>query len=129
MNVTGWNPKAGDVVNLERSLRFGDRVHGHFVNGHVDDVGVVTAIEDRVETRDLWIETTPEFAPFLWKKGSVGVHGVSLTINLVDESRFQVGLIPETLKRTNLARLRVGDRVHLEADAMARAWFHWRNLK
>ena len=126
LKVTGWVPRDEEVVNLERSLRMGDRIHGHIVNGHVDDVGRILNIEEGQDTRNMTIEMSPSFVPFVWRKGSVAVNGVSLTVNQVDESTFQVCLIPETLKRTNLGHLKKGDIVNLEADAMARAWYHWR---
>jgi riboflavin synthase len=129
LKVTHWQPVQNETVNLERSLRFGDRVHGHIVSGHVDTTGIVKNIELGEETRTLTIAAPADFAPYLWRKGSVAVQGVSLTLNFVENTIFHVGLIPETLKRTNLGLLKVGDPVHLEADAMARAWFHWRNLK
>lgn len=126
LRVTHWQPRSGDIVNLERSLKLGDRIHGHFVCGHVDDVGLLVETVDGNGVRDLTIEFSESFAPFVWRKGSVAVHGVSLTVNDVQGRRFRVGLIPETLKRTNLSLKKSGDRVHLEADAMARAWYHWR---
>lgn len=127
LKVTGWQPKPQDVVNLERSLKFGDRVHGHIVAGHVDAIGKVIGIQkDTDETYALTIDAPKDFLPFVWRKGSVAVHGVSLTINDVIGNKFKVGLIPETLKRTNLKNLKIGDTVHLEADAMARALYHWR---
>lgn len=126
LQVTKWEPVVGERVNLERSLRFGDRVHGHLVSGHIDDVGFVSEVSDGPETRTLIIEMNRGMLPFVWRKGSVAVHGVSLTINNVEGHHFTVGLIPETLKRTNLGELKKGSRVNLEADAMARAWYHWR---
>lgn len=129
LKVTGWTPRDREMVNLERSLRMGDRIHGHIVNGHVDDIGRITAVEEGKDTRNLLIEMSPMFLPYVWRKGSVAVNGVSLTINDVESNTFQVCIIPETLKRTNLGKLKIGDTVHLEADAMARAWYHWRENK
>lgn len=129
LRVSSWAPNTNERVNLERSLRFGDRVHGHFVNGHVDESGRVSEIVDGDGIRDITIEFSSSFAPFVWRKGSVAIHGVSLTVNEASADRFRVGVIPETLRRTNLGLLKKGDRVNLEADAMARAWFHWRNPK
>jgi riboflavin synthase len=129
LKITQWTPKAGDLLNLERSLRLGDRIHGHFVNGHVDEIGKILDVQHEKETTTVTIEAPKIFTPYLWRKGSVALHGVSLTINDVDGQTFKVGLIPETLKRTSLKNLKAGDTVNLEADAMARAWFHWRNTQ
>lgn len=129
LKVTGWTPRDRELVNLERSLRMGDRIHGHIVNGHVDDIGRVSHLEEGNDTRIIMIETNEKFRPFVWRKGSVAVNGVSLTINETEANTFQVCLIPETLKRTNLSKLKIGDKVNLEADAMARAWYHWSKLK
>lgn len=126
LKVTGWAPDRGENVNLERSLRMGDRIHGHIVNGHVDDIGRIETIEDGPDTRTMTVAMSTSFSPYVWRKGSVAINGVSLTINEENRSSFQVCLIPETLKRTNLGALKVGSKVNLEADAMARAWFHWR---
>lgn len=126
LQVTGWVPFVGQKVNLERSLRMGDRIHGHIVNGHVDEAGVIDFVQDGENTRDLGVRFSQAFAPYIWRKGSVAIHGVSLTVNRVEGLSLRVGLIPETLKRTNLGLLKKGDPVHLEADAMARAWHHWR---
>lgn len=129
LKVTGWSPRDEEVVNLERSLRMGDRIHGHIVNGHVDDIGSVLEVIDSKDTRNIKIQISASFSPFVWRKGSVAVNGVSLTINNVEAQTFEVCLIPETLKRTNLGRLKQGDTVNLEADAMARAWFHWKSAE
>jgi riboflavin synthase len=126
LKVTGWSPEKGETVNVERSLKMGDRIHGHIVNGHIDDVGSLQRLEDAQDSRMMTILMSEKFRPFVWRKGSVAVNGVSLTVNEVEGLAFQVCLIPETLKRTNLGRLKVGEKVNLEADAMARAWYHWR---
>lgn len=123
LTVTGWVHEpmpVGKLVNLERSLRFGDRMHGHLVSGHVDGVGRVMDIKDYEGGRQLTISCPAELAPYLWSKGSLAVNGVSLTLNKVSASQFEVGLIPETLRRTNLGRLQLNDPVNLESDTMAR---------
>lgn len=125
--VTGWTLSGvmGKVVNLERSLRLGDRIHGHLVTGHVDTLGAIAEIE-RVEGSQTMKVTYPEHVrPYIWPKGSITVNGVSLTINQVTPEFFTVGLIPETLKRTNLGSLAVGDPVNLEVDNNARGLVHW----
>ncbi len=104
------------AVNLEKSLALGERLGGHLVAGHVDGVGEVVRREGGV----VGLRAPPELARFLAKKGSVCVDGVSLTINSVDGSVFEVNLIPHTLRATTLSRLAPGARVNLEVDLVAR---------
>lgn len=110
---------AGSRVNLERSLAAGDLIGGHFVQGHVDGVGVVERVETGDEHR-IRIACPPEVAPYLVPKGSIGFAGVSLTLATVDDASFEVALIPVTLEETTLADLKPGDRVNLEADTLAK---------
>ncbi len=116
--TTGLEP--GRAVNLEKSLRLADRIGGHLVQGHVDGVGTVVAFEDLGGSHRLEIEAPAALAPFLAPKGSVAVNGVSLTLNAVAGSRFEVNLIPHTLQVTTLKELAPGARVNLEADMLAR---------
>jgi riboflavin synthase len=127
LKVTGWTLDGVKerVVNLERSLRLGDRIHGHLVTGHVDARTPVRAVESDTETTVLWIEIPKALSSLIWPKGSVTVNGVSLTVNQVQDGAFSVGLIPETLKRTNLNTVRSGSTVNLEADNLARGLVHW----
>ena len=127
LKVTGWNQQrlSQSSMNVERSLKVGERLHGHLVSGHVDSVATVLAVEDREGWRRLVISLPAEMRPMIWLKGSIAVQGVSLTVNLVTDDRFEVGLIPETLRRTNLISLKAGDAVTLEADQMARGLVHW----
>lgn len=130
LKITGWTAESvvGRMVNLERSLRLSDRLHGHLVTGHVDAAGTVTFISRNGESQDVTIEHPDNLAPFIWAKGSVAVNGVSLTLNRVEPNHFTVGLIPETLKRTNLGNLSVGAGVNLEADNWARGLVHQAKL-
>jgi len=110
-------------VNLEKALRFGERLGGHLVAGHVDGVGIVRAMQpvaDAGGSVTLEVEVPPELARFVAPKGSIAVQGVSLTVNAVDGARFAVNLIPHTLAVTTLGRLAPGARVNLEADLIAR---------
>lgn len=111
---------AGDVVNLERSLRVGDRISGHFVFGHVDGEGVVDSIRRDGEGWRFTFGFAPAFAPFVVDKGSVAVDGISLTLCDCTERSFDIAVIPHTFEATNLRRRRAGDRVNLEADMLAR---------
>jgi len=107
-------------VNLEKALRLSDRLGGHLVLGHVDGVGKVTRIESTGVNRILRIRTPRGLARYIVRKGSIAVHGVSLTVNAVRGAEFEVNLIPHTLAATTLKDLRVGDRVNIEVDPLAR---------
>nr|WP_295904059.1 riboflavin synthase [uncultured Bdellovibrio sp.] len=123
IKVLEWNPQSwiGKKMNLERSLRFGDRIHGHLVTGHVDSLGTVTRASLEGESFFLDVKVKNTILPFVWKKGSVTLNGVSLTVNELNNDTVSVCLIPETLKRTNLGDLKVGSVVNVEPDYMARA--------
>jgi len=126
LRVLQWSPENPDILlgkklNLERSLRFGDRIHGHLVTGHVDSLGTVTKSEGAGENWFLDVQVADSILPFIWKKGSITLNGVSLTVNEIKGSVASVGLIPETLKRTNLGELKVGGFVNVEPDYMAKA--------
>jgi riboflavin synthase len=109
--------KAGDRVNLERSLRAGDGLDGHMVQGHVDGVANVRRIgSDHMVA----FEAPGSLYPYIIAKGSIAIDGVSLTIAAVSGTQFTVALIPTTLAETTLAELRVGDRVNVETDIVAR---------
>lgn len=122
LQVTGWSAQSlqGASLNLERSLRLGDRVHGHLVSGHVDAVGEVLVFRDLGGSTRLDVRMPKEIASFVWKKGSWAVNGVSLTVNSVQDGIVSHVLIPETLSRTNLGKLKAGDLVNLEVDMYAR---------
>lgn len=104
------------AVNLEKSLALGERLGGHLVAGHVDGVGEVVRREGGV----IALRSPPALARFIARKGSICVDGVSLTVNAVEGSVFEVNLIPHTLEVTTLSRLQPGSRVNLEADLVAR---------
>lgn len=123
IKVLEWNPQSwiGKQVNLERSLRFGDRIHGHLVTGHVDSLGTVTRADLQGESFFLDVKVQDSILPYVWKKGSVTLNGVSLTVNDLEGNVVSVCLIPETMKRTNLGILKPGSRINVEPDYMARA--------
>lgn len=126
LRILQWSPEnpeslKGRKLNLERSLRFGDRIHGHLVTGHVDSLGLVTRSEGQGENWFLDVKVADSLLPFIWKKGSITLNGVSLTINELKGSTVSVGLIPETLKRTNLGDLKIGSMINVEPDYMAKA--------
>ena len=111
---------AGDAVNLEPALAAGDALGGHYVAGHVDGVARVAGTQEDAGSLRLSIEAPPMLARYLASKGSVTVDGVSLTINGVDGSRFEMNLVPHTRAMTTLGRLVAGDAVNLEVDIVAR---------
>jgi len=115
LRVTAGLDRPG-TVNLEKSLRLGDPVGGHFVTGHVDGVGVVV----RKQKNLLAVRPPRALARYVARKGSICIDGVSLTVNRVKGGIFEVNLIPHTLKVTTLKRLVAGDRVNLEVDLIAR---------
>jgi riboflavin synthase len=112
--------KASDRVHLERPLRLGDMLGGHLVTGHVDGVGKVESARKQGDTLALRLDAPEAVAPFLVKKGSIAIDGVSLTINEVDGRSVEVWLIPHTLSVTLLGGLRAGGRVNMEADMIAK---------
>jgi riboflavin synthase len=107
-------------VNLEKALRLSDRLDGHLVLGHVDGVAKVTRVERLGANRLLRVRSPASLARYVARKGSIAVDGVSLTVNAVRGAEFEVNLIPHTLAVTTLKTLRVGDRVNLEVDPLAR---------
>jgi riboflavin synthase len=111
---------AGARVNLERALAVGDRLGGHIVAGHVDGVGRVAARAMAGESERVMFDAPPEVLRFIAEKGSVAIDGVSLTVNRVTDKGFEVMLVPFTREATALGDRRVGARVNLEADVIAR---------
>ena len=107
-------------VNLERSLRVGDRLGGHFLTGHVDALGELLAIERQQDYAEYRFRAPLDFAPLLVPKGSVGIDGVSLTVAALDGADFTVALIPETLQRTTLGGMEPGHAVNLEGDLLGK---------
>ncbi|MEZ5960673.1 MAG: riboflavin synthase [Hyphomonadaceae bacterium] len=112
--------KAGDRVNLERSLKVGDELGGHIVQGHVDGLGEVLSVRQDGEGWRIRIKPPHEISHLIAQKGSIAIAGVSLTVNEVDDEGFGVLIIPHTWAVTTLCKLQAGDKVNLEADMMAR---------
>jgi riboflavin synthase len=112
--------RVGDPVNLERSLRVGDRLGGHFVQGHVDTTAELVERRPDGDWDFLAFALDPSWTPLMVPKGSIAVDGVSLTLVEVGLDRFSVMLIPHTLVATTLGTLKAGDRVNIEADMLAK---------
>ena len=110
----------GSPVNLERSLRMGDEIGGHLVLGHVDAVGTVDRRIDDADWCTMWFRFPPALSGQIASKGSIAIDGVSLTLVDVEADRFSVALIPHTLTVTTLGRRKIGDRVNLETDVLAK---------
>ncbi len=112
--------RPGTRVNLEKALKSGDPIGGHFVTGHIDGMGRISHHEPR--GTDVWMKIEPPrgFLKWIILKGSVSVDGVSLTVGGVDRKGFGIWLIPHTLKLTTLGWKRQGDQVNLEADMLAK---------
>jgi riboflavin synthase len=110
----------GSPVNLERSLRWGDRLGGHLVLGHVDDVGEVLRVRRVGIAWEVQISLPAALRGTVAAKGSIAIDGISLTVMRVDTEGFEVGVIPHTLKETTLRAAKVGMRVNVEADVLAR---------
>jgi riboflavin synthase len=111
---------AGSPVNLELALRADARLGGHIMQGHVDGVGSVSAVREDGFARIVTIDAAPEVLKYVVEKGSIAVDGVSLTVSRVDDTSFDVSLIPETLERTNLGGTEVDRTVNLEVDVVAK---------
>jgi riboflavin synthase len=110
----------GDPVNLEDALRAGEPFGGHMVQGHVDGVGTVAAIEPEGDGYRITIQTPPGLLRYLAEKGSIGVAGISLTVAALRDDGFEVAVIPHTWKSTTVSRWKVGDPVNLEVDVIAK---------
>lgn len=115
---SGW--KVGTQVNLEPSLAIGDRLGGHLVTGHTDGIGVLETRHDDARSVRMAFSVDRALARYIAKKGSVCVDGVSLTVNAVSETGFEVNIIPHTAQQTTLGALRRGDKVNIEVDLLAR---------
>jgi riboflavin synthase len=111
---------AGDRVNLERSLRAGDRLGGHWVQGHIDGVGWIEKRLPEGEWETIWFRCPADLTAQMVSKGSIAVDGISLTLVAVESERFSVALIPHTLAVTTLGFKRSGDTVNLETDILAK---------
>lgn len=111
---------AGSRVNLERSLAVGDRLGGHYVTGHVDDLGELVEVREDPPWANLRFKVPARLAPQIAGKGSIAIDGVSLTVVDADEESFSVALIPHTLEVTTLGQRKIGDAVNLETDVLAK---------
>ena len=116
--IGGW--KVGTPVNLERALRVGDELGGHIVSGHVDGVGTVLSIRPEGQSWRFSFRAPAELMRYIAHKGSIGIDGVSLTVNEVEGDTFGVNIIPHTFTETTFGQMTQGQRINLEIDALAR---------
>lgn len=118
LNLTNLkNLKTGDEINLERAMKLSDRLDGHIVSGHIDTIATVkNIIQDGFSKRITFNCNTD----LIIKKGSIAINGVSLTVTNVSDNSFEVSLIPETIKNTNLKNLKIGDMANIEYDLFAK---------
>ena len=123
--------KKGDLVNIERSLRLGDRLGGHIVLGHTDGMGIIDEVKRKDTETKMWITCEDHsLMPYIAQKGSIAIDGISLTSNDVDgkRNRFSVSLIPFTLENTTLGLKRRGDLVNIEIDVLCRYVINYQNI-
>jgi riboflavin synthase len=110
----------GDRVNLERALRFSDRIDGHLVSGHIDGIGTVAFRQNKGNATVIAFKVPEAISYYIITKGSVAVDGISLTVNLCETHRFEVGIIPHTAKLTTISFKKVGDLVNIETDMIGK---------
>jgi riboflavin synthase len=114
------NLKVGGIVNIERSLKVGDRMEGHFVLGHVDGVGIIKKIEKKPNEVKLWFEIPKKLSKYVVKKGSIALDGISLTVVDVKKNNASVCLIPHTMNVTNFNSKKVSDKINIETDILGK---------
>ncbi len=114
------NLKSGSIVNIERSLKAGDRLEGHFVLGHVDGVGVIKKIQKKPKEVQVWFEVPKNLSKYVVKKGSIAMDGISLTVVDVKKNLASVCLIPHTIEVTNFKTKNIGDKINIETDILGK---------
>ena len=115
--------KKGDRVNLERSLTPSAKISGHFVSGHIDQVGKIVDIEEKPVEALFRFSHPAELSPFIMEKGSIAIDGISLTVFDCKDNRFTVSIIPFTLSHTNLSSRKIGDLINIECDMIGKYVF------
>lgn len=114
------NLTIGSPVNIERSVKAGERMEGHFVLGHVDGVGIIKKIEKKPKEIKIWFQIPKSLSKFVIKKGSIAVDGISLTVVDKKNSISSVCLIPHTMKVTNMNSKKIGDKINIETDILGK---------
>jgi len=119
-NTDLGNLKPGGIVNIERSLKAGDRLEGHFVLGHVDGVGRIKKIQKKPKEVQIWFEVPKNLSKYVVKKGSIAMDGISLTVVDIKKNLASVCLIPHTIEVTNFKTKNIGDKVNIETDILGK---------
>ena len=114
------NLKVGSLINIERSLKIGERLEGHFVLGHVDGVATITKIEKKQKEVKIWFRIPKKLAKYIVQKGSIALDGISLTLVDVKKDLASVCLIPHTIKITNFRTKKIGDKLNIETDVLGK---------
>jgi len=114
------NSRVGENVNLEKSIAFGKRISGHYLQGHIDSTSKILKIKKIGKTWFIKFSTNKKDMKYLVEKGSIGINGVSLTISKLFKSAFEISVIPHTLKLTNLSNLKKGNKVNIEFDLVGK---------
>jgi riboflavin synthase len=114
------NLKLGGIVNIERSLKVGDRLEGHFVLGHVDGVGIIKKIQKKPKEVQIWFEVPKNLLKYVVKKGSIAIDGISLTVVEIKNNLASVCIIPHTIQVTNFKTKNIGDKVNIETDILGK---------
>ena len=114
------NLKPGGIVNIERSLKAGDRLEGHFVLGHVDGVGIIKKVQKKPKEVQIWFEIPKNLSKYVVKKGSIAMYGISLTVVEIKNNLASVCLIPHTIQVTNFKTKNIGDKVNIETDILGK---------
>ena len=118
------NYQAGKEVHIEPALRFGDRIDGHLIQGHVDAIGEILEIKKNANSYDVIIKTDPKIMKYIAPKGSIAIDGVSLTVNEVFSDRFRLTIIPHTFENTLFKTYKLHQKVNIETDMFARYIYH-----
>ncbi|WP_434778320.1 riboflavin synthase subunit alpha [Neisseria sp. Ec49-e6-T10] len=113
--------KVGDWINLERAARFGDEIGGHTMSGHIMSTAQIDHITSTPTNKTVWFTVPEPLKKYIFTKGFIGIDGISLTIGQVQDNRFNVHLIPETLNRTNMGSCQIQDKVNIEIDVQTQA--------
>ena len=114
------NLKIGGIINIERSLKAGDRLEGHFVLGHVDGVGIIKKILKKPKEIQIYFEIPKKLSKYVVKKGSIALDGISLTVVDIKNTLACVSLIPHTMNITNFSTKKVGDKINIETDILGK---------
>ena len=114
------NLKVGSLINIERSLKVGERLEGHFVLGHVDGVAVITKIEQKPKEVKIWFKIPKKLTKYVVQKGSIALDGISLTVVDAKNDLASVCIIPHTMKITNFKTKKIGDKLNIETDVLGK---------